>query len=169
MSLFVCNATPRDHHLNYRLPGDERVYDRIIKAGTQFKVLHEDPDQESAIVKQLESYGAVPVSRVNDKHFSGLIFSSKAIQLDDIRNGLMQIDQNAIQRALDHRTAAAVGSDANLAKTAQEVGATGSSFEVSITEQARAGVATEDLQKNTIEVVREGGTKAAKKRAGRRG
>ena len=157
MSMYVCNATPRQHHLNYRIPGDERVYERIISPGTQYKVPHEEPQQESAIIKQLESYGAVKPSKVNgDRHFSGLIFSEKVIPLDAIRAGLSEIDSNAIARALEHRTAAALGGDAVAAKEAQAAGATASNFEVAVVEQPRPGVDTQDLQKSTIQVNREG-------------
>ena len=157
MSLYVCNATPRPHHLNYRLPGDERVYDRIIPAGTQYKIPHEAPEQETAVIKQLVAYGAVKPAKVHgDRHFSGLIYSEKVIPLEDIRAGLSEIDSNAIARALEHRTAAALGGDAVAAKEAQAAGATASNFEVAVVEQPRPGVDTQDLQKSTIQVNREG-------------
>lgn len=157
MSLYVCNATPRPHHLNYRIPGDARVYERIIQPGTQYKIPHEEVVQEVAVIKQLVAYGAVKPAKVQgDRHFSGLIFSEKIIPLDDIRAGLSEIDSNAIARALEHRTAAALGGDAVAAKEAQAAGATASNFEVAVIEQPRAGVETDDLQKSTIQVSREG-------------
>src|ERR1700744_6356808 len=118
---------------------------------------HEEPQQEGAVIKQLEAYGAVKPPRVGgDKHFSGLIFSDKVIPLESIRAGLTEIDTNAIQRALEHRTAAAVGADAVAAREAKEAGPTATNFEVAVIEQPRPGVEKDDLQKSTIQVNREG-------------
>lgn len=152
-TLYIANATPRDHHLHYRFMGESKVYDRMIPKGTQYKVPHEDPAQVEAIVKQITTFGARTRTEVGrDKLFSGLIYDFKPISVENIRAGLDEVDELAIERAHTHRMRDVVAADAKVAELAQEAGTGVGSLELTVLEQPNNGKSKDDLQVNKIQV-----------------
>lgn len=163
-NLYVANATPREHHLHYRVPGDPRVYERLIPKGTQFKVPHEEPKQIEAIVKQLTTYGARTREDVGrDKLFNGIIYDSKPISVDNIRAGLNAVDEIAIDRAHEERLKNVVAGDNQVERLAQEAGTGVGSLEMTVLEQPNNGKARDELQVNKIQVDK-GGPKSKRSR-----
>ena len=163
MSLYICNATTRDHHLHYRLPPKDgrdpvQTYTQVIRAGSQIEAPHKDTEDVKAIIRQIAIYGA----RTSDeaaraKDFSGIIYSTtKPVSVDSITAGLQHVDELAIERAQLHRTTNAVASDDLIARDAQDRGEQVSNLEIEVIEQARPGVHRADLKRQTIEVQREG-------------
>ena len=170
MSLYICNATTRDHHLHYRLPAKDgrdpvQTYTQVIRAGSQIKSPHEDPLDVKAIIRQIEIYGA----RTSDeatakKDFSGIIYSTtRPVNVEAIQAGLATVDEIAIERAQHHRTTNAMASDDLIARDAQERGEQVSGLEVEVIEQARPGVHVSDLKRQKIEVKREGSKPSTKR------
>lgn len=159
MNLFIANATKRKFHLHYRLPGVERIFDVLIDAGRQWQVheAHNEVDQIDAIVKQISAYGAVPVSMINSKGFTGIAYSTdKPISFEAIEAGLSQVDQLAIDTALKNIQQRAVAADVEIAQIAKDAGATASGLEIEISEQSQPGKSSNDLTKTKIDVQREG-------------
>ncbi len=152
-NLYVANATPRDHHLHYRIPGDSRVYERMIPKGTQFKVPHDQPKQVEAIIKQLSTYGARTREDVGrDKLFNGIIYDYKPISIENIRAGLSAVDEIAIERAHEERLKNVVAGDNEVARLAQDAGTGVGSLELTVLEQPNNGKARDELQVNKIQV-----------------
>lgn len=152
-TLYIANATPRDHHLHYRLKGEPRVYERLIPKGTQYKIPHEQPAHVSEIVKQISTYGARTREDVGrDKAFSGIIYDYKPISIENIRAGLAAVDEIAIERAHEERLRNVISGDATVAKLAQEAGTGVGSLEIKVEELPNNGKSKKDLQVNKIQV-----------------
>ena len=152
-TLYIANATPRDHHLHYRIPGDPRVYERLIAKGTQFKIPHEGQGPVEAIIKQLSTYGARPRDAVGrDPEFNGLIYDYKPISVENIRAGLSAVDEIAIEKAHSERVRNVISGDDQVARLAQEAGTGVGSLEMTVLEQPNNGKARDDLQVNKIQV-----------------
>ncbi len=154
MSLFVANATSRRFHFNYRVPEVTRLFDTYIEPGHQYKVPQDGPDEIKHIVHQLTQYGARPRSEIVDKDFSGIIFDTKPISVESIRAGMSEVDEAAIQRALDERQKNVIAADHQVAKLAQEAGTGVGSLTLSVQEQAKPGDNPNDLQNTTVAVER---------------
>jgi hypothetical protein len=161
-TLFIANATTRNHHLHYRVPEQTRVYEQVIQAGGQIQIPpnHRDQDTIVHIVMQIEGCGAVhrsKIQREDGKKFSGLVFDEKPISEESIRNGFTEEEQSAIEAALTEHQKAAISSDDKVAKLAQEAGTGVGSLEVEIAQQPKPGeVGREELTKSLIQVQREG-------------
>jgi hypothetical protein len=167
-SLYIVNATPRIHHLHYRITEDVRVFDAKISPGGQFKIpdKHCSPEDLKHIINQITVYGAKTREEVGrDKDFSGIIYGHKPISIESIRQGLAEVDELAIERAIDLRTKNAISADAKVAALAQEAGTGVGSLEVEFAEQATPGGDNENLQRQTIQVQREGQPKSERSRA----
>ncbi len=159
MNLFIANATKRKFHLHYRLPGMERIFDVLIDAGQQWRVhdAHSDQDLVEAIIKQIEAYGAKPVSKIESKGFTGIAYSTdKPISFEAIEAGLSQVDQLAIETAFKNIQQRAVAADREVAQIAKDAGAEASGLEIEINQQAQPGTSASDLTKTKIDVQREG-------------
>ena len=86
-TLYIANATSRNHHFHYRVPEVSRLFDQEIPAGQQWQIpeVHRSPEAIAAIVDELVRYGAIPRSSVGrDKKFSGIIFADKPISIEAI-------------------------------------------------------------------------------------
>jgi len=160
-TLYIANATTRNHHLHYRVTEDMKLYERHIPPGTQFELpeQHRSPEDIAYVIKQIAGCGAVPrdqIKREEGKRFSGLIYSDKPISEDAMRNGFSEEEQSAIDTALEEHQLAAISSDDKVAKLAQEAGTGVGSLEVEITEQGKPGDDPSDLNKSLIQVTRPG-------------
>lgn len=158
-TLYIANATTRNFHFHYRIPEVERLFDREIGPGQQWEIpeVHRTPDAIDAIVRELERAGAVPRATVGrDKKFSGIIFSGKEISVDAIRQGFEDVEQAAIDRALEERTRNVVAADEAVARLAQEAGTGVGSVELEVTEEMKPGSDPKDQQRNLIQVQRDG-------------
>lgn len=170
-NLYVCNATPRHFHLNFRLPEGSRlanprkVFSVNITPGGQKNVAELDPsnrmDAEDVahVIRQIEVYGARTVSDASkEKGFSGIIYSTaRAVDVDAIHQGLGETDQIAIDKALESRKLNAMAGDGIIAEEARKTGGNIAPLEVEITEQPRSGDApNEQKRQETIEVQRPG-------------
>lgn len=168
--LYVCNATPRNHDLNFRLPKESaldpegrKVFHLRIPAGGQKDVAHINPGNPMSdadvehVLKQMP--GARTVSEASAaKGFSGLIYSKlRAIDVDAIHAGLGETDQVAIARALESRKTNAMAADHELAVEAQKAGGEISALEVSVKEDVKPGDNSDTERKDeTIQVERPG-------------
>lgn len=160
-TLFIANATTRNHHLHYRVPEVPKLFDQTIPAGTQWQLppQHRGPEDIAYVIKQLDAYGAVArdsIKREAGKRFSGLIYSEKPISEEAMRNGFSEDEQSAIDRALEEHQRGAIAADDQVARLAQEAGTGVGSLEVEISEQGKPGDSQKDLNKSLIQVQREG-------------
>lgn len=158
-TLYIANATTRNHHLHYRVPEVMKLFDQSIPAGTQWQLppQHRGPEDIAYVIKQLESHGAVArdaIKREEGKRFSGLIYSEKPISEEAMRNGFSEDEQSAIDCALQEHQRGAISADDKVAKLAQEAGTGVGSLEVEITEQGKPGDNPSDLNKSLIQVQR---------------
>lgn len=160
-TLYIANATTRNHHLHYRITEDMKLYERLIPAGTQFELpeRHRSPEDIAYVIKQLAGCGAVDrsdIKREEGKRFSGLIYSDRPISEDAMRNGFSEEEQSAIDAALQEHTLGATRADEMVARLAQEAGTGVGSLEVEIQEQGGPGTNPKDLNKSLIQVRRPG-------------
>lgn len=158
-TLYIANATTRNHHFHYRIPEIERLFDQEIGAGQQWQLPkeHRGPDAIEAVISELQRYGAVPRSEVGrDKKFSGIIFDHKPISIEAIRQGFEDVEQAAIDRALEERKKSVVAADDGVARLAQEAGTGVGSVELEVIEEMKPGADMSDQQRNLIQVQREG-------------
>ena len=158
-TLYIANATSRNHHFHYRVPEVSRLFDQEIPAGQQWQIpeVHRSPEAIAAIVDELVRYGAIPRSSVGrDKKFSGIIFADKPISIEAIREGFEDVEQAAIDRALEERTKSVIAADDGVARLAQEAGTGVGSVELEVVEEMKPGQDTKDQQRNLIQVQREG-------------
>lgn len=160
-TLFIANATTRDHHLHYRVTEQVRLFERVIPSGTQFELPpnHRSPEDIAHVIMQLEACGAVHrdrIQREEGKRFSGLILSERPISEEAIRNGFSEDEQSAIDAALAEHQKAAISSDDKVAKLAQEAGTGVGSLEVEIKEEGKPGADPKSLNQSLIQVQREG-------------
>jgi len=158
-TLFIANATTRNHHLHYRVLEQTKLFEKLIPSGTQFELpeQHRSPEDIAHVIKQLSGCGAVhrdSIKREEGKRFSGLIFSERPISEESIRNGFTEDEQSAVDAALDEHQRAAISSDDKVAKLAQEAGTGVGSLEVEIKEEGKPGVSPKDLNASLIQVQR---------------
>lgn len=158
-TLYIANATTRNHHFHYRIPEVMRLFDREIPAGQQWEIPkdHRTPDAIAAIIGELERSGAIPRARVGrDKKFSGIIYDQKPVSIESIRQGFEDVEQAAIDKALEERTKSVVAADDGVARLAQEAGTGVGSVELEVVEEMKPGADMRQQQKNLIQVQREG-------------
>jgi hypothetical protein len=160
-TLFIANATTRDHHLHYRVTEQVRLFERVITSGTQFELppQHRSPEDIAHVIMQLQACGAVhrdAIKREEGKRFSGLIYAERPISEESIRNGFTEDEQSAVDAALDEHQRAAISADDKVAKLAQEAGTGVGSLEVEIKEEGKPGANPQDLNSSLIQVQREG-------------
>lgn len=158
-TLYIANATTRNHHFHYRIPEVERLFDQEILAGQQWQIppVHRSPDAIAAIVGELERSGAIPRAQVGrDKKFSGIIYDHKPVSVESIRQGFEDVEQSAIDRALEERTRSVVAADDGVARLAQEAGTGVGSVELEVVEEMKPGQDASEQQRNLIQVQREG-------------
>lgn len=174
--IYIANATPRNHHLHWRLPEKNRMFDRSIGAGQQARLELETTDEVNALLAQVGQYGAVSLESIGrNPDFSGLIFSTrdKPIDIDAIRQGFDLTDEHAVERALEARKLGAMAADLRQGELAQQAGVTMAGSEVTVQEESRGPHDMADKMTQTVEVVREGraglkgneGKRAAARRA----
>lgn len=167
-TLYVANATARNHHLHYRIPEVEKLFDQTIPAGQQWQIpeAHRNEDAISAIIAELVRYGATKREDVDrNPKFSGLIYGFAPISVDAIRQGFEDVEQAAIDRALEERTRGVIAADEQVARLAQEAGTGVGAVELTVTEEPTQGGDNSDLQKNVIQVQREGQPKSERSKA----
>lgn len=158
-TLYIANATTRNHHFHYRIPEIERLFDKEIPPGQQWEIpqVHRTPDAIAAIVGELERSGAIPRAQVGrDKKFSGIIYDFKPVSIESIRQGFADVEQAAIDKALEERTKSVIAADDGVAKLAQEAGTGVGSVELEVVEEIKPGQDASDQQRNLIQVQREG-------------
>lgn len=158
-SLYIANATSRNHHFHYRIPEVTRLFDQEIPAGQQWQIpeTHRSPEAIASIVDELLRYGAIPRTAVGrDKKFSGIIYDHKPISIEAIRQGFEDVEQAAIDRALDERMKSVIAADDGVARLAQEAGTGVGSLELEVIEQPKPGADNSDLQNSLMQVQREG-------------
>lgn len=158
-TLYIANATTRNHHFHYRIPEIERLFDQEILPGQQWQIpeVHRSPDAIAAIIGELERSGAIPRNMVGrNKKFSGIIYDSKPVSVESIRQGFEDVEQAAIDRALEERTKSVVAADDGVTKLAQEAGTGVGSVELEVIQEMKPGEDMADQQKNLIQVQREG-------------
>jgi len=167
MDLYIANASPRNHHLHYRIPENDRVFDRLIAAGSQVKLTY-GQDATDHIINQLRPYGLISVKEIGrNKEFSGLCFSiDKPVDVEAIRNGLDEVDQIAIANALEVRKNGAIAADDAMEKVARQGGAQVNSVEIEVTEQSKGPSDTDAKFNQTIAVEREGRRPVGRPRRG---
>ncbi len=168
--LYVCNATPRNHDLHFRLPKENaldpegrRVFHVMIPAGGQKDIARINPGNPMSdadvdhVLRQMP--GSRTVSEASaSRGFSGLIYSKvKPVDVDAIHAGLSETDQVAIDRALESRKTNALAADDDLAKGAQKAGGQISALEVTVKEDAKPGDTSDtERRQETIQVERAG-------------
>lgn len=160
-TLYIANSTTRNHHLHYRLPEIDRLFDQLILAGTQWQLPenHRGADEIKYVIKQLDAYGAVSrdaIKREDGKRFAGLIYSDRPISEEAMRNGFSEDEQSAIDRALEEHQRGAISADDKVAKLAQEAGTGVGSLELQILEQGKPGDDPKELNNSLIQVERPG-------------
>lgn len=170
-TLYIANATPRQFHFHYRIPEIEKLQDRLIPPGQQWQLpeQHRGPDAIASIIAELTRFGAVPRAEVGrNKNFAGIIFDSKPVSIENIRKGFEDVEQAAIDKALEARTIGVVAMDDAVARLAQEAGTGAGSVELEVIEDVKPGESTDNQQRNLIQVQREGrpvSTRSQKKAA----
>lgn len=159
MDLYIANASPRPHHLHYRIPENDRLFAREIPAGGQI-VLNHEQDAVDHILKQLTPYGTVAAKDIGrNKDFSGLCYAiGKPVDIDAIKAGLDAVDQTAIDRALEVRKNGAIAADQAMEDVARQGGARLNGVEVEVIEQAKGPNDTDPKFEQRIAVEREGRT-----------
>jgi len=157
VDLYIANTTPRQHHLNYRIPENVRLFERYIPAGGQVKLTYGQPEVDH-IINQLTPYGLIAAKEIGrNKDFSGLCYSiDKPIDVDAIQNGLSEVDQSEITRALEVRKNGAIAADEAMEKISRQGGAQVNGVEIEVTEQSNGPNDTDPKFKQTISVEREG-------------
>ena len=158
-TLFIANATTRNHHFHYRIPEIERLFDKEIPPGQQWEIpqVHRTPDAIAAIIGELQRSGAVPRVEVGrNKTFSGIIYDGKPISVESIRQGFADVEQAAIDKALEERKKSVIAADDGVARLAQEAGTGVGSVELEVIEEMKPGDDMTQQQRNLIQVAREG-------------
>src|ERR1700761_889841 len=164
--LYVCNATPRHFHMNFRLPqgtkfaNTNKVFSVNIAPGGQKDIAELSPGNKmdgadiEHIVRQIPGVRTVSEASAA-KGFSGIIYSKlRPVDVDAIHQGLAETDQVAIDRALQARQLNSMASDKTLSEDAAKTGGRISPLEVEIQEEARPGDAPDtQLKRETIEVI----------------
>lgn len=158
-TLYIANATTRIFHFHYRLPEIERLFDEVIGPGQQCQIRerHRGPEEIAAIRAELDRFGAIPRAEVGrNKKFSGVIYDDKPVSIDNIRRGFEDVEQAAIDRALEERTKSVIAADDQVTKLAQEAGTGVGSVSLEVIEEMKPGENSDDQQRNLIQVQREG-------------
>jgi hypothetical protein len=158
-TLYIANATTRNLDFHYRIPEVERLFNQEIPAGQQWQLpeSHRGPEAIAAVIGELERFGAIPRAQVGrNKKFSGIIFDHKPVSIDSIRQGFADVEQAAIDKALEERTKSVIAADDGVAKLAQEAGTGVGSVELEVIQEMKPGDDMSEQQRNLIQVAREG-------------
>jgi hypothetical protein len=166
-TLYIANTTGQFHDFTYRLPERERPVMHNIKPGSQIKIDLEQ-DHVNAILLQYAPYGLVDANQVK-KGYSGLCYRiGKPVSVDAIENGMNQVGQDAVDRALEARKVGAVVADDKLASTAQQLGLRQKGpLQVEIEQEKSCPTDDSDRMNEIITVQREGLGEAPRRGPGR--
>lgn len=155
-SLYVANCSKAEFFFTYMLPENMRPFSQHIRAGTQIEIKGDQASLD-AIISQHSIYGMQPSDKVTRK-FGGLAYRlNKPISIDAIQQGLTQMEQEEIERALEARKITTVVQDQMYASKAQEIGSKQTSpLEIEIVEEAKGPTDSAPKFNQTITVEREG-------------
>ena len=104
MDLYVLNPTTQSHNFNWREPENERIFTRVIDAGSQIQVLKDVHENVfKAVVDHHKRYGMVNLEEAKNAKRSGhkiaLVYSDKPLPAD-VYELVDEINEDIVSRQM---------------------------------------------------------------------